>query len=64
LIDALPNSDGIILVTSHNEFHNIEPKFIKSKLRNPVFIDSSCVLDQHEAINAGLIYRGLGRGKF
>lgn len=64
LIDALPNSDGIILVTSHKEFHNIEPKFLKSKLRNSVFIDSGCILDQNEAINAGLIYRGIGRGKF
>ena len=45
------------------EFHDIEPKFLKSKLRNPIFIDTRCVLDQFEAINAGLIYRGLGRGK-
>jgi nucleotide sugar dehydrogenase len=63
LIDALSNSDGVILVTPHKEFHDIEPKFLKSKLRNPIFIDTRCVLDQHEAINAGLIYRGLGRGK-
>ena len=63
LIDALPNCDGIILVTSHKEFHNIDPKFLSSKMRNPVFIDSRCILDQNDAINAGLIYRGLGRGK-
>ncbi len=63
LIDALPNCDGIILVTSHKEFHNIDPKFLKSKLKNPIFIDSKCVLDQDESIKAGLIYRGLGRGK-
>ncbi len=63
LIDVLPNCDGVILVTSHKEFHDIEPKFLKSKLRNPVFIDSRCILDHHEATNAGLIYRGLGRGK-
>ena len=63
LIDALSNSDGVILVTPHKEFHDIKPKFLKSKLRNPIFIDTRCVLDQHEAINAGLIYRGLGRGK-
>jgi len=63
LIDALSNSDGVILVTPHKEFHDIEPKFLKSKLRNPIFIDTRCVLNQHEATNAGLIYRGLGRGK-
>jgi nucleotide sugar dehydrogenase len=63
LIDALPNCDGIILITSHKEFHNIDPKFLKSKLKNPIFIDSKCVLDQDESIKSGLIYRGLGRGK-
>ena len=63
LIDALSISDGVILVTPHKEFHDIEPKFLKSKLRNPIFIDTRCILDQQEAINAGLIYRGLGRGK-
>ena len=63
LIDALSNCDGIILVTSHKEFHNIDPKFLKSKLKSPIFIDSKCVLDQDESIKAGLIYRGLGRGK-
>jgi nucleotide sugar dehydrogenase len=62
LIDALPHCDGIILVTSHKEFHDIDPNFLKSKLRNPIFIDSRCILDQHEAVKSGLIYRGLGRG--
>ena len=63
LIDILPKCDGIILVTSHKEFHNIDPKFLKSKLKNSIFIDSKCVLDQDESIKSGLIYRGLGRGK-
>jgi nucleotide sugar dehydrogenase len=63
LIDALSTSDGVILITPHKEFYNLKPTFLKSKLRNPIFIDTRCILNQHEAINAGLIYRGLGRGK-
>jgi len=63
LIDAINETDCIILITSHKEFHDIEPEFLKLKMRTPIFIDSRCILDQHEAINAGLIYRGLGRGK-
>lgn len=62
LIETLPICDGIILVTSHNEFHNLEPKFLKNKLKNPIFIDTRCILNQKDAIRAGLIYRGLGRG--
>ena len=62
LIETLAICDGIILVTSHNEFHNLEPKFLKNKLKNPIFIDTRCILNQKDAIRAGLIYRGLGRG--
>jgi len=62
LIDAINETDCIILVTSHKEFHDIEPAFLKSKMRTPIFIDSRCILDQKTAIEAGLIYRGLGRG--
>ena len=62
LIDGINETDCIILVTSHKEFHDIEPEFLKSKMRTPIFIDSRCILEQKTAIEAGLIYRGLGRG--
>ena len=63
LPDALSNSDGAILVTSHKEFYDIKPAFLKSKLRNPVFIDATCILNQYESVKAGLVYRGVGRGR-
>jgi nucleotide sugar dehydrogenase len=55
--------DGLIIATAHKEFHNIDPEFLKSKMRNPVVIDSKNIIDQHLAKKAGLIYRGIGRGK-
>ena len=63
LIEALEKSDALILVTAHKEFHNLDPIFLKSKMKNAIVIDSKCVIDQQSAKNAGLVYRGLGRGK-
>jgi nucleotide sugar dehydrogenase len=63
LLDALTNTDAIILVTAHREFHDLEPTFLKSKMRTPIIVDSRGVIDQFAAKKAGLIFRGLGRGK-
>jgi len=62
LVKALVDIDAIILITSHKEFHDLEPTFLKSSIRTPIVIDSPCVIDQHAAKKAGLIYRGIGRG--
>ena len=55
--------DGLIIATGHKDFHNLDPEFLKSKMKNPIVIDSKNILDQHLAKKAGLIYRGIGRGK-
>ena len=62
-ISAITDSDAIILITSHKEFHDLEPTFLSSKLRSGIVIDSRCIIDQYDAKKAGLIYRGIGRGK-
>ena len=63
LIEALQKSDALILVTAHKEFHNLDPIFLKSKMKNAIVVDSKCIINQQSAKNAGLVYRGLGRGK-
>ena len=62
-VQNLEICDGLIIATSHKEFHNIDPVFLKSKMKNPVIVDSKNIIDQNLAKNAGLIYRGIGRGK-
>jgi len=62
-VQNLENSDGLIIATAHKEFHNIDPIFLKSKMKTPVVIDSKNIIDQNLANQAGLIYRGIGRGK-
>ena len=63
LIDALINTDAIIIVTAHKEFHDLDPIFLKTSMRTPILVDSRGIIDQHAAKKAGLIFRGLGRGK-
>lgn len=63
LVDVLTSIDAIIIVTAHKEFHNLEPTFLVTRMKTPIVIDSRGVIDQHAAKKAGLIYRGLGRGK-
>lgn len=63
LVDALTNTDAVVIVTAHKEFHDLEPTFLSIKMRTPIVVDSRGVMDQHAAKKAGLIFRGLGRGK-
>ena len=63
LIEGLQKADALILVTAHKEFHNLDPIFLKSKMKTSIVIDSKCIIDQYASKNAGLVYRGIGRGK-
>ena len=63
LISGLENCDALIIATAHKEFHDLEPLFLKSKMKTPIVIDSKCIINQYDAKKAGLIYRGIGRGK-
>lgn len=63
MVDALTNTDAVVIVTAHKEFHDLEPTFLSTKMRTPIVVDSRGVVDQHAAKKANLIFRGLGRGK-
>ncbi|HLE34253.1 MAG TPA: nucleotide sugar dehydrogenase [Nitrososphaerales archaeon] len=64
MIDAIQNVDAAILVTAHSEFRNIEPSFLISKMNsNPVIVDARGLLDTSAVKKAGLIFRGVGRGR-
>ena len=62
-VDALTNTDAVIIVTAHKEFHDLEPTFLTTRMRTPILVDSRGVVDQHAAKKANLVFRGLGRGK-
>ena len=64
LDEAISQVDATILVTAHNEFLDTQPEYFASKMKSPILIDTRGVIDIQAAKKAGLIFRGLGRGKF
>ena len=60
--DTVENSDAVILVTAHDEFKNIDIKSLIQKMKTPIFIDTRGMIDMDLAKNAGVIFRGIGRG--
>ncbi len=63
-ISILPDVDAVIIVTAHNEFLDLDPTLFASKMKTPIVIDTRAVLDIDDSKKAGIIYRGIGRGKF
>ena len=45
LVDALTNTDAVIIVTAHKEFHDLEPTFLKSRMKTSILIDSRGVIN-------------------
>ena len=62
LNSSLENTDGIIIVTAHDEFKNIDLNLLKSKLRMPMVVDTRGIIDPEDAKKVGLTFKGLGRG--
>ena len=62
LNSSLENTDGIVIVTSHNEFKNMDLNLLKSKLRMPMVVDTRGIIDPEDAKKAGLTFKALGRG--
>jgi nucleotide sugar dehydrogenase len=62
LEDAISGIDAVILITSHDEFRDIDPAFLGSKSKSLVVVDTRGIIDIHAARKAGLIIRGIGRG--
>ena len=63
-VKAIDDVDAIILATAHQEFHDLEPAFLAPRMKTPIVIDTRGVMDPYLSKKAGLIFRGLGRGKF
>jgi len=63
LQESLKNSDLVVIVTAHDEFRKIDPKFFVDNMKVPRIIDTRGIIEKKIAKNSGLIFRGLGCGK-
>jgi len=63
-LDAvLKDADVVTLFTGHRIYHSIDPATIRKLVaQNPVFVDGRNVFDPDCVIEAGFIYKGIGRG--
>lgn len=59
---ALENADAVVLSTKHKDYLDLDLKKMKEKLNTPVLVDGRNVFDSDAATEAGLTYRGVGKG--
>lgn len=61
---TINDSDVIVIFTGHKQYFNLKPEYIKQIMNKefPIIIDGRNVIDPDKFINAGFIYKGIGRG--
>ena len=60
LVEALRDSDCVILVTKHKEYRELSLDQLHKYMRTPVIIDGRNVFNRHEALTHGFTFRGVG----
>lgn len=59
---AISQADAVVVVTAHDEFQDLDPSFLASKMRNPpIVVDSRGIIDDRASRKAGIIFNGIGR---
>lgn len=62
-LEALEHADALLILTEWGAFRSVPCTEIAARLRARVVVDGRNLLDPDEAVAAGLIYRGVGRGR-
>jgi UDPglucose 6-dehydrogenase len=60
---AAEGADALVIVTEWDEFRALDLDKVAQAMRGKVLVDLRNVYDRDEAIEAGLVYSGVGRGK-
>jgi len=61
--EAADGADAVVIVTEWDEFRALDLKEIAGRMRGKVLVDLRNIYDKAEAEEAGLAYRGVGRGR-
>lgn len=61
--DALSGADGLIIATEWKAFQSIDLEAVARRLKEPVIFDGRNIYDPALAVEAGLTYYGIGRGR-
>ncbi len=60
-LEALQNSDAVVLVTEWLEYRDLDWANVKKVLDNPLILDGRNFLDRHELLRLGYEYIGIGK---
>ncbi|WP_406670026.1 nucleotide sugar dehydrogenase [Methanolobus sp. ZRKC4] len=62
--EVISGSDAVVIFTGHKEYFNLKPDVIKKMtgMKTTVIIDGRNVIEPDKFIEAGFIYKGIGRG--
>jgi len=63
LYDILSKMDAAVIVTGHDDFKKIEISSF-AKMKTPILIDTSGIIEPQSVKRHNIIFRGLGRGDF
>jgi UDP-N-acetyl-D-mannosaminuronic acid dehydrogenase len=62
LWEALDGADSVALVTKHQSYLALDPRQVVKRMRTPVLVDGRNVFSAAACRQAGLAYRGVGKG--
>lgn len=64
LSDVVKGADVVALLTGHDEYFRLDAGILKGLMgkKHPVIVDGRNVVDADEFIDAGFVYKGIGRG--
>jgi UDP-N-acetyl-D-mannosaminuronic acid dehydrogenase len=60
---TLEGADAVVLSTKHKEYLKLDLKELQKKLATPVLVDGRNAFSWESATEAGLTYRGVGKGR-
>jgi UDPglucose 6-dehydrogenase len=61
--EVADGADAVVIVTEWDEFRALDLKQIAGRMRGKLLVDLRNIYDRPEAEEAGLAYRGVGRGR-
>jgi UDP-N-acetyl-D-mannosaminuronic acid dehydrogenase len=64
LYDTIRGADAVIIFAGHRQYRSLDPRQVKvlSGKKHPVVVDGRNIIDPDVWIDAGFIYKGIGRG--
>ena len=61
---CIKGSDGVLLMTKHDQYLKLTPEWLSSLMRNKVIVDGRNALEGEEFIEKGFTFLGIGKGNY